>query len=165
MGNDVFWIAAKTSDLPPLAIVLCPQGGQWLARALLSMQRAGVQTVVSLLEPQEALWLGLDQEGPLAEGMGMQFLNLPIPDHHTPPDEPAFRAFVKGLAQRLRAGERIGVHCWGSIGRATVTAGCTLIELGWSPQIALAAVEAARGCQVPDTDEQERWILRYQARP
>jgi len=95
----------------------------------------------------------------------MDFLSFPIPDHHVPPDPRAFRSFVAGLADRLRAGERLGVHCWGSIGRATVTAACALIELGWKPQAALAAVEAARGCQVPDTPEQEEWILRYEARP
>ncbi len=76
-----------------------------------------------------------------------------------------FRAFVAGLADRLRAGERIGVHCRGSIGRSTVTAACTLIHLGWNAQDALRAIQAARGCVVPDTEEQLRWILNYKAQP
>jgi protein-tyrosine phosphatase len=59
----------------------------------------------------------------------------------------------------------MGVHCRGSIGRATVTAACTLIHLGWTPQAALSAIQAARGCAVPDTQEQEDWILRYKAKP
>jgi protein-tyrosine phosphatase len=69
------------------------------------------------------------------------------------------------LASRLRAGEHIGVHCRGSVGRATVTAACTLVELGWAPNAALAAIEAARGCPIPDTDEQEFWILNYRKKP
>jgi len=162
-SNAVFWIQGNPP--PPLAIVLCPRGSVWLPRGLLAMRRAGVETVVSLLEVEEAGWLGLAEEGPVAEDIGMDFLSFPIPDHHVPPDPRAFRSFVAGLADRLRAGERLGVHCWGSIGRATVTAACALIELGWKPQAALAAVEAARGCQVPDTPEQEEWILRYEARP
>lgn len=129
------------------------------------MRHGGVDTLVSLLEAKEADWLGLADEGPLAEQLGLEFLSHPIPDHHIPPDPHAFRAFVTGLAARLRAGERIGVHCWGSIGRATVTAACTLIHLGWKPATALEAVEAARGCPVPDTYEQERWILAYEAAP
>jgi hypothetical protein len=40
---------------------------------------------------------------------------------------------VKDLALRVRDGQRLGIHCWGSIGRATVTAACTLIHLGWEP--------------------------------
>jgi protein-tyrosine phosphatase len=82
-----------------------------------------------------------------------------------PANVTTFRAFVAGLADRLRAGERIGVHCRGSIGRSTVTAACTLIHLGWKAKDALAAIQAARGCVVPDTTEQQRWILKYKAQP
>jgi protein-tyrosine phosphatase len=106
--------------------------------------------------------LGVDQEGPLARKIGLQFLSHPIPDGHIPPDTAAFRTFVRGLAARVRSGEHLGVHCRGSIGRSTVTAACTLIHLGWAPNAALDAIEAARGCPVPDTLEQEDWILRYE---
>lgn len=161
--NGVFWIDGNPYVF--LAIVLCPRGSHSLRRELQTMQRGGVETLVSLLEVDEADWLGLADEGPLAQQLGLEFLSHPIPDHHTPPDPHAFRAFVTGLAARLRAGERIGVHCWGSIGRATVTAACTLIHLGWKPDAALAAVESARGRPVPETEEQERWILAYEAAP
>jgi protein-tyrosine phosphatase len=109
--------------------------------------------------------LDLDQEGPLAEQFGMQFLSFPIPDTKVPQDPAAFDRFVADLANRLRAGEHLGVHCRGSVGRATVTAACTLIHLGWEPSAALNAVEAARGLAVPDTREQEAWILAYKAKP
>ena len=62
------------------------------------------------------------------------------------------------------AGERIGVHCRGSIGRATVATACILIHLGWDAQTALAAIAHARGVPVPDTPEQECWILEYEAK-
>jgi protein-tyrosine phosphatase len=65
----------------------------------------------------------------------------------------------------LRAGEHMGVHCRGSIGRATVTAACTLIHIGWTPNDALAAIQTARGCTVPDTHEQEDWVLQYRVYP
>jgi hypothetical protein len=45
------------------------------------------------------------------------------------------------------------------------TAACALIHLGWTPHAALAAITAARGVTVPDTQEQEDWILRYKALP
>lgn len=161
--NDIFWIIG---DPPaPLAIVLRPRGGDWLEDELLRMKQAGIETLVSLLEKDEALLLAVAEEGPIAEKIGLQFLSYPIPDVHVPPDTAAFRKFVAGLADRLRAGERIGVHCRGSIGRATVTAACALIQLGWAPKQALAAIAAARGLAVPDTQEQEDWILRYRAQP
>jgi protein-tyrosine phosphatase len=91
----------------------------------------------------------------------LQFVSFPIPDVHVPLNLDAFRKFVAGLAGSLGAGVRIGVHCRESIGRATVTAACTLIHLGWEPKAALDAIAMARGLAVPDTQEQEDWILSY----
>ena len=148
----------------PLAIVMKPRPGDWLEDDLIRMKRDGIQTLVSLLEKDEADMLSLSEEGPLAKKIGMQFLSHPIPDVHVPPNLVAFQRFVADLASRLRAGEQVGVHCRGSIGRATVTASATLIHLDWTPRAALAAIQAARGCAVPDTQEQEDWILNYKAR-
>jgi protein-tyrosine phosphatase len=161
--NNVLWIRGN----PPvrLAVVLRPDGVPWLRDSLLGAKQAGVQTIISLLEPDEAVWLGLADEGPLAEEIGMSFLSFPIRDMQVPSDTARFRTFVAGLAARLRAGESLGVHCRGSIGRTTIAAACTLIHLGWKPEDAVAAIEAARGCPVPNTAEQLRWIMRYQAEP
>jgi protein-tyrosine phosphatase len=174
--NGVYWIYGHPSlplapapsgsahKIPiPLAIVLCPRGGRHLPGELSHLKRSGVETLVSLLSDEQVEMLDLAQEGFEARRLGMEFLHHPIPDHNLPTNPRAFRSFVADLARRLLAGEFIGIHCWGSIGRATVTAACTLIHLGWPPATALAAVEAARGCPVPDTDEQEHWILNYEA--
>jgi hypothetical protein len=59
----------------------------------------------------------------------------------------------------------VGVHCRGSNGRATVTSACALIQLGWQPREALKAITSARGQAVPDTQEQEDWIMRYKPQP
>jgi Cyclin-dependent kinase inhibitor 3 (CDKN3) len=161
--DDIFWIEGT----PPvgLAVVLRPRGGDWLGDELQRYMQSGIDVLVSLLEPNEATWLGLKDEGPLAESAGMHFISYPIPDVHVPANVATFRAFVAGLADRLRAGERIGVHCRGSIGRSTVTAACTLIHLGWNAKETLRAIQAARGCEVPDTNEQLRWILTYKVQP
>jgi protein-tyrosine phosphatase len=161
--DDVFWIEST----PPLglAVVLCPRENESLKEDLLQFKEAGIDTLVSLLDPNEAVWLGLKDEGRLAEAAGINFIRFPILDAHVPADVATFRAFVAGVADRLRAGERIGVHCRGSIGRATVTAACTLIHLGWKAKDALKAIQSARGCEVPDTTEQLRWILNYKAQP
>jgi protein-tyrosine phosphatase len=164
--NDIFWVKGVPGDPPPgLAIVLRPRGNDWLEDELTRMKRGGIDTVVSLLEPDEAELLGLAKEASLAAQAGMHFLSFPIPDTFVPRDEAAFRAFVFGLSARARAGQRIGFHCRGSIGRSTITAACTLVHLGWKPTAALAAIEAARGCAVPDTWEQKDWILHYESRP
>lgn len=161
--TGIFWIGGNPP--PPLAIVLCPAWQEQLQRDMLRLRQGGVETVVSLLEEDEARWLGLAEEAHFATQAGLRFLSFPIHDVSVPAYTDAFRNFVTGLAGRLRAGEKIGVHCRGSIGRSTITAACALIHLGWKPQAALNAIEAARGCPVPNTDEQLRWILRYEAEP
>ena len=161
--KDVFWIEGDPNIA--LVIVLRPRGGDWLEDELLRMQRSGIETLVSMLEDEEADSLGLPEERKFAEQIGLSFLSYPIPDRTTPSDVAAFRKFAAGLANRLRAKERIGIHCRGSIGRASIAAACALIHLDWNPKAALAAIEAARGCEIPDTDEQRMWILRYEALP
>jgi protein-tyrosine phosphatase len=161
-ADEVFWI--KGNPPAALAIVLCPLGGPGLEDELRALKEAGVETLVSLLEKAEAEWLGLGAEEALAAKVGMQFLSHPIRDANLPRDAAAFSEFAAGLAERLRAGERIALHCRGSIGRAPLTAACTLVHLGWTARAALAAIEAARGCSVPDTDEQWKWILGYKAK-
>jgi protein-tyrosine phosphatase len=161
--SSIFWIESEPRT--PLAVVLCPRGDHQLRDELTQLKQGGIQTIVSLLERDEAAWLGLKDEGRVAAELGMQFLPHPFPDANVPLDALAFRVFVAGLAGRVKAGEHVGIHCRGSIGRSTITAVCTLIHLGWPAPKALAAVEAARGCPVPNTLEQERWILRYKAMP
>ena len=164
--NDIFWISeADRNPQVSLAIVLRPRGGDWLEHELIRIKRNGVGTLVSLLEVDEAEALGLSEESPLSEKVGLVFLSYQIPDRQTPSDTVGFRKFMAALANRLQAREKIGVHCRGCIGRATITAACALIHLGWKPAAALTAIEKARGCSVPDTEEQRDWILRYKAQP
>ena len=161
--SDVFWIKGNPSV--SLAIVLCPLGYEDLFGELLRVQEQRVETLVSLLEPGEARLLGLAEEGSMAHQIGLEFLSFPLPDHQVPPDSDSLRAFVAGLSERIGDGERVGIHCRGSIGRATVIAACTLMHLGWPAKVALSAIEEARGCPVPDTQKQENWIMRYKAAP
>ena len=157
--DEVLWVEGDPAI--KLAIVLKPRGDDWLKDDLNNLERGGIDTLVSLLEPEEAIWLGLADERRLAEEAGLTFLSYPIRDVHVPDNMQSFRAFVANLAELLRAGERIGLHCRGSIGRAPTTAACTLIHLGWKAQDALDAIETARGYPIPDTEEQRRWILHF----
>jgi len=159
MSDGLFWV----EEAAGLALVLRPRGDHWLEKEIALLKRSGVDTLVSMLEEEEAGWLGLRKEGLYAEQAGICFVSFAIPDHHVPPNRKAFTAFVLGIVKRLHAGERVAVHCQGTIGRATVTAACVLIEMGWDAQAALNAIERARGCEIPDTEEQLEWILAYKA--
>ena len=159
--QDVFWIGGN--DAYSLAIVLRPRGEDWLEDEMRRLRQSGIDTVVSMLEPSEAESLGLANEAQEAIHAGLLFVSFPIPDRDVPRNITAFHAFASGLAERLECGERIGIHCRGSIGRATIASACALIHLGWDPQAALSAIKRARGISVPDTPEQAAWILHYEA--
>lgn len=161
--NDLFWIPA--ADVAPnirLAIVLRPRGNDWLEDELHRIKTNGVETLVSMLEDWEASSLGLSEESRVASELGLSFVSYPIPDRTTPADLKSFRAVVADLADRLRRGRSVGVHCRGSIGRATIIAAATLIHLGWKAEAALKVIESVRGCSIPDTEEQRRWILGFE---
>jgi hypothetical protein len=83
-----------------------------------------------------------------AKRVGMIFCITPFPTISSRRPMPS-GAFVSEFARPGPRRRSVGIHCWGSIGRATVTAACTLIHLGWNPATALTAVEAARGCPFP----------------
>jgi len=154
--NDIFWIADTG-----LAIVLRPRGDDWLENDLKRIRMAGIETIVSTVETWEARALGLANEGDIAQRLGMHFISYPMQDRSVPFDREDFTDFVSMLAKRLRTGERIGVHCRGCIGRSTVVAASTLIKLDWPAENALEAIEKARGCSVPDTEEQRDWIIEF----
>ena len=156
--NDVCWI-----NDTGLAIVMRPRGDDWLRDDLSRLKRAGIQILISTLENWEALELGLSAEASLSEELGLQFLSFPIRDRTTPANRDAFSQFASGLAMRLKAGEKIGVHCRGCIGRSTVVTACTLVKMGWRADRALDVIEMARGCAVPDTEEQREWIIEFGA--
>lgn len=161
--SEIFWI--EGNPRPGLAIVARPMGEEWLEPELRRISESGIDTVVSLLEPDEAEILGLAEERATAERLGLEFLSYPIRDGQVPWDVKRFRGFVRDLSERLASGEHIGVHCRGCIGRATITAACSLIHRGWDARDALEAIAEARGYAVPDTVEQEDWILAYKANP
>ena len=156
--SEIYWL--ETEPAVTMAVVSCPRGDT-LKSDLIELRAGGIDTLVSLLEPDEAVWLGLGDEKKLAEEAGMKFISFPIPDAHVPLEPKRFQNFIAGLSDRVNAGAIIGVHCRGCIGRATVTTACILIHMGFPSNIALTAIETARGCAVPDTREQERWILHY----
>ena len=158
---EIFWVLDT-----PLAILLCPlgtHGSNLLRDEMRAYKDGGIQTVVSLLTADQVTMLGLEKEGQLATKLKMQFINFPIVDHSVPQNLPEFRALVTQLAEHINRGERVGLHCWGSVGRAPLTAACIMIHLGWKAADAIAALSLSRGCQVPEMDEQREWILAYEA--
>ena len=77
----------------------------------------------------------------------------PIPDLHVPSKEEALDHFAE-LGRRLRAGERLLLHCGAGFGRAGTIAAGLLITMGDTPDGAVAHVRAHRPLGGPEAGAQ-----------
>lgn len=153
MLSNIYWIAS--SGKGRLAIMARPRAGEWLDDEVENWRSAGVQVVVSLLEPDEEVELGLETEADACRSRGIEFIRFPIADRSVPDD----RAAALDLARRLGSSERAtAIHCRAGIGRAALMAALVLIQLGETPDGAFDLIQSARGVPVPDTDHQRAWI-------
>src|SRR5258708_19979549 len=82
MPQNIYWISAAQPYR--LAIVARPRGHDWLADEIEGLAREGIDTLVSMLTPEEATELGLMEEEGLCAEHGIKFLNFSIPDRSVP---------------------------------------------------------------------------------
>ena len=134
--------------------------GEWLHDDLNHYQLSGMQHIVSLLEQDEAAELGLSNEGPVCQEIGLDFTSIPIPDREIPSLE-TFKPIVLELSQKLKAGRSLGIHCRAGIGRSGLLNCCILKTVGLGTEEAIHRVSDARGLKIPDTQIQIDFIEAY----
>ncbi len=86
----------------------------------------------------------------------------PIHDLHAPSLE-ATDDLVAVVVERLRAGERVIVHCAAGIGRSGTVAVCILVALGVALDEALATVAAHRPMAGPEVGAQLELVTAFAA--
>ena len=143
-----------------LAIASRPQGGMWLQEDVRSLKDEGIELLVSLLSYTESRELELEGEKAACSSVGMTFVNFPMPDGQVPPSRFAFVTFAQFLHKRASEGVRVGVHCWGCVGRSSVLLATVMRLEGFSAREAFARISDARGLRVPGTAAQARWVAR-----
>ena len=105
---------------------------------------AGVTRVVCLASGEE-----IRQKSPAyarareQASLSWERADFPIDDYGAPEDRAAFLLFVEDVANRVRAGDHILVHCGAGIGRTGMLAVCVLMALGLTKQIAIDHTHAA----------------------
>lgn len=154
MHSTLYWI--DTPSPLRLAIMARPRAGDWLEDEIAHWRRSGVGVVVSLLEREEVEDLELQREATLCAENGIDFRSFPIPDRGLPAD--AGEA-VRFAAKVAATGKPVAMHCRAGIGRSSLMAAAMLVGGGTDPATALAAIGAARGLPIPDTDAQRDWVL------
>jgi len=143
MWTELHWVDGPWPG--KLALASRPRGGDWLEEEMAGWRRAGVDTVLSLLTPEEEQELELKREGREAKARGMKFASLPIPDRQVPNSESEMSATLDRLDADLSAGKNVVVHCRQGIGRTGLVAACLLITKGLTPEAAVKALSARAG--------------------
>lgn len=159
MQTELYWIEGPWPGR--LAIMPRPRGGDWLEEEIQSWRRSGVDVVVSLLTRDEQTELNLLDEEALCQANNIEFVAFPIVDRSVPVSTSAFSEQVSKLSDLLANGQTIAVHCRQGIGRAALVAISLLTVAGMPSASAIERVSAARGCVVPETPEQRRWVAEF----
>jgi len=142
-----------------VAIMARPSLEADAAASIINIARLGIQQVVSLLEPSEARNLGLDSERAQVKAHGMGFISFPIPDMGLPPSVEDFAQLSKKLFVQVNAGVNTLIHCQAGIGRSGLLVAGVLLHCDMDPQQAFAYASRMRGVRVPETPEQEQWLI------
>jgi protein-tyrosine phosphatase len=156
--SNIYWI--EHAGHPRLAIMARPRSGDWLDDEVDSWRAAGVQVVVSLLEREEEIELGLQSEAAACAAQSIAFVRFPIPDRGVPADPGAARKLARELAASDAA---TAIHCRAGIGRSSVIAALVLNQRGLDAETAFERITAARGLRVPDTEAQRLWVMALAA--
>jgi protein-tyrosine phosphatase len=159
MPTKLYWLDEAWPGR--VALSARPRGGDWLADEVSDWKRSGIGTVVSLLEPQEQKDLDLQNESAEVRHEGLEFVSFPIPDRKVPTSEARLANALEKIERFLSQGTNVLVHCRQGVGRTGLVATCLLVKRGMSPGAAVEKVSAARGVEVPETQEQREWIDHY----
>jgi ADP-ribosyl-[dinitrogen reductase] hydrolase len=123
--------------------------GRWDRDLRLDMQvieKWGAAALVTLIEEHEMESLGVPRLGNAVSDEHMTWHYLPVRDVGVP-DAKFHETWEQSGAElraMLRDGFNVLVHCKGGLGRAGMISAQLLIELGWEPGKAVAAVRAVR---------------------
>ena len=107
-------------------------------------RRAGLALVVCLTPRHEVAELSPAYHAALDQGtLPFRWQNLPMPNFGLPDDPPAFRRDIARIAESLRRGDAVMLHCAAGLGRTGTAAACVLKALGLDQAEALDRVRAA----------------------
>ncbi|MET8761825.1 hypothetical protein [Lentzea sp. NPDC004782] len=139
-----------------------PAGGALLDVKVRGLRRLGVDVLVSAQTDEERVECDLVHEADVVAAAGMRFVSFPIEDRGVPGIVEAVAA-MEPIYAMYRRGAHVVFHCWAGIGRSSLLAALLLGMDGVAPSSAWRLISAARGFDVPDTVEQERWLGEWWA--
>lgn len=159
MQSNIYWINEDKIGEKKIGTMARPRGNDWLEDEIKGLKSRETDYLVSLLEQSEAWELGLQDEKKLCSKWGIEFINFPIKDIHTPKNEGEFIRLTGELASYVNNGKKVVIHCRMGIGRSSILAAAVMIKLGYEATKIFEIIGKYRKLNVPDTEEQKNWLL------
>jgi protein-tyrosine phosphatase/nicotinamidase-related amidase len=161
----VDWVESDRIEIGRLGITLCPgrrDRGRDLGTDLAHLRSEGATQLLCLVTDAELSWAGVADLGPRAEGAGLSYRHLPVPDQDTPVVADAID-LVEWCGEAMERGERVVATCMGGLGRSGTIVACCLVSMGASTAEAIATVRLARGPRALETIAQEDFVATFAA--
>lgn len=159
MSVRIYWIH-QFENKAKVGIMARPRGNEWLKDEVASLHKQNVSVLVSLLEMEEVIELGLREEERLCVEQNIKFISFPIEDRSIPNNESKTKQLLKVLSDAVKEGNSIVIHCRMGIGRSSIIAGAVVSGFGLDPHKVLQHISNVRGLKVPDTEEQTKWLYK-----
>jgi protein-tyrosine phosphatase len=142
-------MALRRVELPPdIAgqLWLGPMPGRFQAWNAFTAeaQRSGLALVVCLTPRPELAELSPEYHAALARGrLPFRWIHVPMRNFGLPEDQAAFRRDIAAIADSIREGKAVLLHCAAGMGRTGTAAACVLKALGLHAHQALQRVRDA----------------------
>lgn len=159
MRSEIFWTKEKHPGR--IALVPRPRGGDWLEDEAAAWAFGGLNVIVSMLDAEEIAGFELKREAEFCAANGIEFVSFPVKDRGVPDLNEEFQRLTEKLKTLLLNGKNIGIHCRQSIGRAPVLAAILMTKFGVDADEAFRELSRVRGVEVPETDEQRKWVKQF----
>ena len=116
--------------------------------------------VLTLMEKKELEKFGVANISEIVSRYKIDWYHMPIPDMCTPDKkvEEMWGEISKALGLIIKSGGKVLIHCKGGLGRSGMVAALILVELGWTPKLAIQKVRSVRPGAI-ETREQENFVF------
>lgn len=124
----------------------------------------GMEKLVSMIEFFEYQELGIEDLSKQCAELDIDHHMHSIVDGSIPSDPRDFAKDIAVLADELKQGTRMVVHCKGGLGRAALTAACLIVSASdgdVSADEAIGLVQAARGPSALGDPQQKRFVRQF----